>query len=70
MVVGENQKFAGALIIPNIEYIRIWCKKESKNCPKDEDLIKSEVVRKKIQSEIFLILFKIFSLIRPSRTFK
>lgn len=52
MVVGENQKFAGALIIPNIEYIRIWCKKESKNCPKDEDLIKSEVVRKKIQSEI------------------
>lgn len=52
MIVGENQKFAGALIIPNFEYIRQWCKQESKNCPEDKDLINSELIKKQIQSEI------------------
>ena len=28
LVVGENQKFAGAIIIPNFTELKAWCSKE------------------------------------------
>lgn len=52
VVVGENQKFAGALIIPNFDIIKDWCKKEGKPFTSNDEIIKDPELRKVIQSEI------------------
>jgi long-chain acyl-CoA synthetase len=53
IVIGEHQKFASALIIPEFEYLREWCKKQnipigSSNgeiicIPEVQDVIKKEI---------------------------
>ena len=52
VVVGENQKFAGALIIPNFEYIKDWCKLSDEKCPKPEEIIKRDDILKQIKLEL------------------
>ncbi len=52
VVVGENQKFAGALIIPSFDAIKDWCKKEGKVFTNNDDIIKDTELRKAVQSEI------------------
>jgi long-chain acyl-CoA synthetase len=52
VVVGENQKHAGALIVPNFEYLKDWCKLKDENCPKPEEVILREDVLKKMKEEI------------------
>ncbi|MBN2746711.1 MAG: long-chain fatty acid--CoA ligase [Bacteroidales bacterium] len=52
VVVGENQKFAGAIIVPNFEYLQQWCKSDGKECPSKEEIIKREDVISKIKAEI------------------
>lgn len=52
VVVGENQKFAGALIIPNFEHIKDWCKMNDEECPKPEEIIKRDDVVKQIKLEL------------------
>ncbi len=52
VVVGENQKFAGALIIPSFDAIKDWCKKEGKPFTNNDEIIKDLELRKVIQSEI------------------
>lgn len=52
VVVGENQKFAGALIVPDFEYLKEWCKLDNKICPKPEEVIQRDDVQKKIKEEI------------------
>ena len=52
MVVGENQKFAGAIIIPNFEHLKDWCKLEGKECPEPEEIITRDDVLRKIKEEI------------------
>lgn len=56
MVIGENQKFASAFIVPSYVNLIDWCKThapELANLPKEE-LFKSEAVVKKINAEIRL----------------
>ena len=53
LVVGENQKFAGTLIIPNFDHIREWCKLDGKDCPEPAEIIQREDVLKKIKEEIY-----------------
>ncbi|OYT10378.1 MAG: long-chain fatty acid--CoA ligase [Bacteroidetes bacterium 4572_112] len=55
VVIGENQKFASALIIPNFEHIKDWCKKNGKSCPTNEQIIDDEDVKKKIKEEIAVL---------------
>ncbi|MBN2639801.1 MAG: long-chain fatty acid--CoA ligase [Bacteroidales bacterium] len=52
MVVGENQKFAAAIITPDFEYLRSWCK--LKNCPykSNEEIIKHPEIIKRFKEEI------------------
>ncbi|CAN5590533.1 AMP-dependent synthetase/ligase [soil metagenome] len=52
MVVGENRKFASALIVPAFVHLKSWC--EIKNIPFDtnESVIKNPDVIAKIKSEI------------------
>ena len=52
MVVGENQKFAGALIVPDFTFLNSWC--NIKNIPytTNNEMIELPRIRKRFQKEI------------------
>jgi len=52
MVVGENRKFASALIVPSFAYLKGWC--EAKNIPysTSEEIIKNPEVIDRFKKEI------------------
>jgi long-chain acyl-CoA synthetase len=52
MVIGENQKFASALIVPAFAFIKEWCKEQGKDCSNNEELILLPETKKKIQEEV------------------
>lgn len=54
MVIGENQKFPSALIVPNFLFINDWAKKKSIDLQNasNEELIKKEAVISRIQEEV------------------
>ena len=52
MVVGENQKFAGAVIQPDFEFMKGWCSRHDMQYTTAEELVKNEVVIKRFASEI------------------
>lgn len=53
MVIGEGEKMPAAFIQPNFEYIAEWSEKEGINLGKTNDeIIKSDVLLKKIQEEV------------------
>ena len=47
MVVGENKKFAAALIVPNFADLRSWCAKKGIAYTTNEEMIKHPDVLKK-----------------------
>jgi len=58
VVVGESQRFAGALIVPNFEHLSMWCRTEMKDCNNTKDpkeLIKLPEVRKIILDEVNIL---------------
>jgi long-chain acyl-CoA synthetase len=58
VVVGESQRFAGALVIPNFEHIASWCRAENMDCAKVKDskeIIKLPEIRKVILDEINIL---------------
>lgn len=52
LVVGENQKFAGALIVPNFDYVRAWCEENGIACKSNEEMIKNHEVMNYFRNEI------------------
>lgn len=52
MVVGENQKFASALIVPAFAYLKDYCKLKNIEYKSNEDIIKNETVKKRIFQEV------------------
>jgi long-chain acyl-CoA synthetase len=52
MVVGENQKFAGALISPNFEHLRSWCNVKEIEYTTDEEMIENPTIRNRIKRDI------------------
>ncbi len=52
MVVGENQKFASALISPNFKYLHDWCAGENILFRDNRELIKSPDVISRIGEEV------------------
>ena len=57
MVVGENEKFPGAFVVPSYTNLKIWAKT---NAPEivnlaHDDFQKSEVVKKKLEEEINIL---------------
>jgi long-chain acyl-CoA synthetase len=52
MVIGENQKFAAALIVPSFKFLREYC--ELKHIPytTNEEMIKNEVLKARIMKSI------------------
>ncbi|VBB48650.1 AMP-dependent synthetase and ligase [uncultured Paludibacter sp.] len=54
IVLGENKKFAAALISPEFNYLRSWCKKRNINetYMPDEELLKLPEVKKRFSEEV------------------
>ena len=52
MVIGENEKFASALISPNFSYVNDWCKENEITICNNEDLIKIPEVLEVFASEV------------------
>ena len=52
MVVGENEKFASALILPNFEYLHIWANERRILFRDNMELISLSEVKKLFQKEI------------------
>lgn len=52
MVVGENQKFAAALIVPDFEHLRMWCRIKSIPCKSNQEMIRNKEYRMRIKKEL------------------
>ncbi len=52
MVIGENEKFASALISPSFQYLYKWCKQNDVKYNDNADLITNPKVIEKYQSEV------------------
>ncbi len=52
MVVGENHKYASALIVPAFNYLKDYCKKQNIPYTTNEDMIKNEVLKNRIREDV------------------
>ncbi len=52
MVIGENQKFAAALIVPAFAFIRDWATEEGLSCRTNEEIINTPEVKARIMKEV------------------
>ncbi|MBU2650655.1 MAG: long-chain fatty acid--CoA ligase [Bacteroidetes bacterium] len=52
MVVGEHQKYAAALIVPDFVYLRSWCGVKGIPYTSDEDMITHKEIKDRIKKEI------------------
>jgi len=52
MVIGENQKFASALIVPAFAYLKDYCKLKSIEYTSNEEIIKNPTIKKRILEEV------------------
>ena len=55
LVIGENQKYAGALIVPSFANLKDWFKQQNIEFNSNEEMISQEKTRKIIQDEIIKI---------------
>ncbi len=54
MVVGENQKFAAALVVPDFNHLRSWCKIKSIDYSNDEEMVTDQRIRARLMKVIDL----------------
>ena len=52
MVVGENQKFAAALIVPNFENLKTWCEENHITYTTNAEMIKDKKVTDRYRKEV------------------
>jgi long-chain acyl-CoA synthetase len=52
MVIGENQKYASALIIPAFTFIKEYCKIKNIDYTNNEEIIKNPVIKARIIEEV------------------
>lgn len=52
IVIGENQKFAGALIVPDFTFLKSYCQVKEIEFISNEEVVKIPRIRKRIQTEI------------------
>jgi len=52
MIVGDNEKFAAALICPNFEFLHNWCARKNLHFREHEDILKNERVIKRFEKEV------------------
>lgn len=54
MIIGENEKFPSAFIVPAFPFLKQWCEKHDIPFVSNEEIIKNEIVRKRIMEEVDL----------------
>lgn len=52
MVIGENQKFTAALIVPDFNFLHNWCTIHVVEFKDNEELIKNPIIVARIQKEV------------------
>ncbi len=52
MVVGENQKFAAALIVPNFEHLKTWCEENHIAYTSNAEIIRNKAVIDRYRKEV------------------
>ena len=52
MVVGENQKFAAALIVPNFDRLKVWCEENHIAYTSNAEIIKNKTVIDRYRKEV------------------
>lgn len=52
MVIGENEKIAAAIIVPNFDSLHFWCAKHKVHYTSNEELCTNPEVIKRIQREV------------------
>jgi len=52
MVIGENQKFAAALVVPAFAYVAEWAESAGLNLTNKEEIAASKEVKKRIMEEV------------------
>ncbi len=52
MVIGENQKYASALIVPAFLFLKEYCKRKNIEYTTNEELIKNPIVKARILEEV------------------
>lgn len=52
VVFGENEKYAAALIIPDFDFIKSWCKKHEITYSNDHDMLNNQDVKTRLANEI------------------
>lgn len=52
MVIGENEKFPAAFIVPSFPFLKGWCEKHKVPFTSNEEIIKNEQVKNRIMIEV------------------
>ncbi len=52
MVIGEHQKFAAALIVPNFEHLRSWCRIKGIKYTADSEMITNKDIKSRFKKEV------------------
>ncbi len=52
MVIGENEKFPSAFIVPSFNFLKTWCDKHKIKYTTNEEIIQNEEVKKRIMAEV------------------
>jgi long-chain acyl-CoA synthetase len=52
MVIGENEKYASALIVPSFAFLKEYCKRKNIAYTSNEEIIKNETIKARIAQEI------------------
>lgn len=52
MIIGENQKFVAALVVPNFQYLKNWALLKGIGYMNDHEALKNPKIKKRFQEEI------------------
>ncbi|PKP00627.1 MAG: long-chain fatty acid--CoA ligase, partial [Bacteroidetes bacterium HGW-Bacteroidetes-6] len=52
MVIGENQKFAAALVVPDFPHLRAWCAIKEIPYTSDAEMVAMPRIKKRFQQEL------------------
>lgn len=52
LVIGENQKYASALVVPSFAFLQEYCKRKGIEYKSNEDIIKNSEIKARILAEI------------------
>jgi long-chain acyl-CoA synthetase len=55
MVIGENQKYAAALVVPSFKFLKEYCELKGIPYTTPEEIIKNEVIKARIMKSVELI---------------